>query len=140
MACDSATCGSSSCGSQEACCAPQKKHTGSQLVFCVKCKEGVVARVVANQSEPMCLGCLHASLLSKFKTAINNHSLVTPSDNVLLAFSGGPASRFVPFCCSTSGLNRVIDHPSLISYEVLEPCVVVRNSIAVVCGFVSLSD
>ncbi|CAK9279109.1 unnamed protein product [Sphagnum jensenii] len=93
MACDSATCGSSSCGSQEACCAPQKKPTGSQLVFCVKCKEGVVARVVANQSEPMCLGCLHASLLSKFKTAINNHSLVTPSDNVLLAFSGGPASR-----------------------------------------------
>jgi hypothetical protein len=93
MACDSTTCGSSSCGSQEACCAPQKKPTGSQLVFCVKCKEGVVARVVANQSEPMCLGCLHASLLSKFKTAINNHSLVTPSDNVLLAFSGGPASR-----------------------------------------------
>eukprot|EP00249_Psilotum_nudum_P019408 c27239_g1_i4 orf=43-1518(+) len=60
--------------------------------ICTKCKERR-AQVLANQTEAVCGSCLRNSLLCKFKTAINSNCLITPSDKVLLAFSGGAASR-----------------------------------------------
>ncbi|KAG6542441.1 hypothetical protein Mapa_016131 [Marchantia paleacea] len=61
--------------------------------LCIKCKDGVPAITVGNQTEPLCASCLHVSIISKFKTAVNNHGLITPADNVLVAVSGGPSSR-----------------------------------------------
>ena len=64
---------------------------------CVKCKE-----VPTSEGFELCCTCLHTSLVSKFKTAVNKNSLVTPADHVLLALSGGPASRFgsTSFACN----------------------------------------
>ena len=56
--------------------------------LCVKCKEEPTSDF------ELCRTCLHTNLVSKFKTAVNKNSLVTPVDHVLVALSGGPASRF----------------------------------------------
>ncbi|CAN6449238.1 unnamed protein product [Victoria cruziana] len=62
--------------------------------LCCKCKERQ-AQAKANQTEDLCGGCLRSSLFAKFKLAVTSHSMINPSDNVLVAFSGGPASRLV---------------------------------------------
>eukprot|EP00897_Mesotaenium_endlicherianum_P001576 jgi/Mesen1/1446/ME000132S00387 len=66
--------------------------TGRSGAVCLKCKEAP-AEVIANQREPMCAVCLRNSLLGKFKTTVNKHNLIARHDRVLLAFSGGHASR-----------------------------------------------
>ena len=85
------TCNTGSCGSETSACNPSKptlNFDNSQPRTCTKCKEED-----APANELLCASCLHTSLVSKFKTAVNKNSLVMPFDNVLLAFSGGPASR-----------------------------------------------
>jgi cytoplasmic tRNA 2-thiolation protein 2 len=103
MACNSGGCdgggggGGGGCGGAYACGNPAANPTGVDpkggARQCVKCKEQNAVLAVGNQSEPICANCLHVSLLAKFKTAVNNNGLVLPSDKVLVAFSGGPASR-----------------------------------------------
>jgi cytoplasmic tRNA 2-thiolation protein 2 len=61
--------------------------------LCSKCKEKET-RVKANQTESVCGDCLHAGILAKFKGAVNSHGMILPTDKVLVAFSGGPASRY----------------------------------------------
>eukprot|EP00249_Psilotum_nudum_P019407 c27239_g1_i3 orf=43-453(+) len=73
--------------------------------ICTKCKERR-AQVLANQTEAVCGSCLRNSLLCKFKTAINSNCLITPSDKVLLAFSGGAASRLLLFSLSYEAVPR----------------------------------
>ena len=85
------TCNTDSCGSETSACnqsKPALNFDNSQPRTCTKCKEED-----APPNELLCASCLHTSLVSKFKTAVNKNSLVMPCDNVLLAFSGGPASR-----------------------------------------------
>lgn len=64
---------------------------------CTKCKPDpdspAPAQAMANQTEAVCPGCLHRSLLGKFKAAASTHGLFAPGDKLLVAFSGGPASR-----------------------------------------------
>ncbi|CAM6129274.1 unnamed protein product [Calypogeia fissa] len=99
MACSSHDCGDvgGRCGGACSCDSPlpERKIEGGSggPSLCVKCKERTAALTVGNQSEPICADCLHASLLAKFRTAVNNNGLVVSSDKVLVAFSGGPASR-----------------------------------------------
>lgn len=99
-------CGSNSCNSEPSCSQtePNIHRTAGQRI-CIKCKEE------APCNEPLCSTCLYMSLLSKFKTAVNKDSLVVPSDNVLLAFSGGSASRFLStlFLTSSEVLPRRYD-------------------------------
>ncbi|CAL1385672.1 unnamed protein product [Linum trigynum] len=40
-----------------------------------------------------CADCFRANLFGKFRLAVTSHAMITPSDNVLVAFSGGVASR-----------------------------------------------
>lgn len=109
MACTSHDCdggGGGGCGGACSCDSPLPERTkgGAQSgpSLCVKCKERFAALAVGNQSEPLCADCLHASLLAKFKTAVNNNGLVASSDKVLVALSGGAASRSVILSLSSS--------------------------------------
>lgn len=83
-----------SCSSSSTACGNERKgKTGNEInSFCSKCKEKE-SRVKANQTERLCGDCLHATLLAKFKGAVNSHGMILPTDRLLLAFSGGPASR-----------------------------------------------
>jgi tRNA(Ile)-lysidine synthase TilS/MesJ len=33
-------------------------------------------------------------IYGKFRLTVTSHAMISPSDNVLVAFSGGPSSRF----------------------------------------------
>ncbi|GJP48568.1 hypothetical protein CLOM_g7854 [Closterium sp. NIES-68] len=59
---------------------------------CIKCRERDAAALV-NQTEALCALCLRGALLGKFKSAVNGGKLIAKDDHVLLAFSGGAASR-----------------------------------------------
>ncbi|XP_052137587.1 cytoplasmic tRNA 2-thiolation protein 2 [Oryza glaberrima] len=59
---------------------------------CGKCGGGAAAVAVAG-GLGLCGECFRANLLGKFKLAVTSNAMVRPTDSVLLAFSGGPASR-----------------------------------------------
>ena len=59
---------------------------------CGKCDGGGPA-VAVSGGAGMCRECFRAYLFGKFKLAITSNAMVCPTDAVLLAFSGGPASR-----------------------------------------------
>ncbi|KAG0585648.1 hypothetical protein KC19_2G027500 [Ceratodon purpureus] len=84
-------CGTNSCASGSPCSREDDTVQLSSAVkpgICVKCKEEPTS-----EGFELCCTCLHTNLVSKFKTAVNKNSLVTPADHVLLALSGGPGSR-----------------------------------------------
>ncbi|KAJ4970092.1 hypothetical protein NE237_003191 [Protea cynaroides] len=58
--------------------------------LCVKCK---VDAALAGDECNLCFGCFRASLFGKFKVTVTTKDLISPTDNVLIAFSGGPSSR-----------------------------------------------
>uniref|UniRef100_A0A0D9Y100 Cytoplasmic tRNA 2-thiolation protein 2 n=1 Tax=Leersia perrieri TaxID=77586 RepID=A0A0D9Y100_9ORYZ len=57
---------------------------------CGKC--GAAAVAVAG-GLGLCGECFRAHLFGKFKLAVTSNAMVRPTDSLLLAFSGGPASR-----------------------------------------------
>eukprot|EP00252_Welwitschia_mirabilis_P001430 TRINITY_DN1128_c0_g1_i3.p1 TRINITY_DN1128_c0_g1~~TRINITY_DN1128_c0_g1_i3.p1 ORF type:complete len:477 (-),score=76.53 TRINITY_DN1128_c0_g1_i3:276-1706(-) len=86
----SSSCSSSYCENSAKISRPQAGDSGN--LRCSKCKEKK-SQIKANQTELLCGDCLHSSILSKFKTSVNNHGMLLPGDKVLLGFSGGPSSR-----------------------------------------------
>ncbi|XP_075637002.1 cytoplasmic tRNA 2-thiolation protein 2-like [Castanea sativa] len=40
-----------------------------------------------------CIECFRSNLYGKFRLAVTSHAMITPTDNVLVAFSDGPSSR-----------------------------------------------
>lgn len=71
---------------------------------CLKCKMNETIAVthpgVANgggEGGRFCADCFRSNLFGKFRFAVTSNAMISPSDNVLLAFSGGSASRY--FCC-----------------------------------------
>ncbi|CAL4905538.1 unnamed protein product [Urochloa decumbens] len=65
---------------------------GATTTTCGKC-DGGGAVVAASGGAGMCRECFRANLFGKFKLAVTSNAMVRPTDAVLLAFSGGPASR-----------------------------------------------
>lgn len=59
--------------------------------ICIKCKSNNVA--AACEGGQFCSDCFRNSLYGKFKLAVTSHAMISPSDNILVAFSGGPSSR-----------------------------------------------
>ncbi|XP_024395576.1 cytoplasmic tRNA 2-thiolation protein 2 isoform X2 [Physcomitrium patens] len=97
MACESGQgcgagqgCGTNACSSENLCSKDERVFppNGKKSGVCAKCKEQPTS-----EDFELCCTCLHTNLISKFKTAVNQNSLVTPADHVLVAFSGGAASR-----------------------------------------------
>ncbi|XP_077250505.1 adenine nucleotide alpha hydrolases-like superfamily protein isoform X2 [Tasmannia lanceolata] len=65
--------------------------TSEGIVLCPKCK--VEEAVASTSQESLCLSCFRSYLFGKFKLAVTSHSMISFSDKVLVAFSGGPSSR-----------------------------------------------
>ncbi|KAF2307935.1 hypothetical protein GH714_033463 [Hevea brasiliensis] len=72
--------------------------TNGQQNLCVKCKanqpiSSASAGAGAGADDAhFCYGCFRRNLYGKFRLSVTSYSMITPSDNVLVAFSGGPAS------------------------------------------------
>ncbi|KAK2653152.1 hypothetical protein Ddye_013008 [Dipteronia dyeriana] len=95
MACDSSTCQSNSgCYKREEEPISSKSSDSSQQSLCVKCK---VNEPVSGTSDDgrFCRECFRSNLYGKFKLAVTSNAMITPSDNLLVAFSGGSSSRVV---------------------------------------------
>ncbi|XP_059646295.1 cytoplasmic tRNA 2-thiolation protein 2 [Cornus florida] len=67
--------------------------------ICVKCKvkETIAATAAAvgggGDGGRFCVDCFRSNLFGKFRFAVTSNAMVSPSDKVLVAFSGGPSSR-----------------------------------------------
>ncbi|XVF56152.1 hypothetical protein PTKIN_Ptkin06aG0094200 [Pterospermum kingtungense] len=97
MACSSSTCNSSGCYKEYE--EEQPKATSRAAVkreqnLCVKCKSNQpVCCGIAGDDARFCKDCFKTNLYGKFKQAVTYNAMITPSDQVLVAFSGGPSSR-----------------------------------------------
>ncbi|KDP26051.1 hypothetical protein JCGZ_21084 [Jatropha curcas] len=73
--------------------------SNGQQNLCVKCKTNQPISATSGgrggggDDTRFCGDCFRSNLYGKFRLAVTSHAMVTPSDNVLVAFSGGPASR-----------------------------------------------
>jgi cytoplasmic tRNA 2-thiolation protein 2 len=85
--------------------------SGAASTTCGKC-DGGGAAVAVRGGVGMCGGCFQAHLFGKFKLAVTSNAMVRPTDTVLLAFSGGPASRFASPQFSSHGFYLVFFYPS----------------------------
>ncbi|XP_022766665.1 cytoplasmic tRNA 2-thiolation protein 2 isoform X1 [Durio zibethinus] len=102
MACSSSTCNSSGCykGYNE----EERKPTTRAAVngrnshqnLCVKCKSNEpICCGIDRDDAKFCRDCFKTNIYGKFKQAVTYNAMITPSDKVLVAFSGGPSSRVV---------------------------------------------
>lgn len=95
MACNSSGCESGGCYGRE-------KDNGCKVVdvketvrLCVKCKSNEPMTFGDGGSDDgrFCAECFRSNVYGKFRLAVTSHAMITPSDNVLVAFSGGSSSR-----------------------------------------------
>lgn len=71
--------------------------------ICVKCKvnqtmaaagsESIGEFIPADDVGRFCGDCFRSNIYGKFRFAVSSNALISPTDNVLVAFSGGPSSR-----------------------------------------------
>lgn len=68
---------------------------------CIKCKvnETIAATHPAvagggGDGGRFCADCFRSNLFGKFRFAVTSNAMISPSDNVLVAFSGGSSSRY----------------------------------------------
>lgn len=96
MACNSATGCQSGCYKNEferdLKPATETISDSNEQNLCVKCKANEPTPG-AGEDGKHCLDCFRSNLFGKFRLAVASNALITPADNVLVAFSGGPCSR-----------------------------------------------
>ncbi|KAI8562245.1 hypothetical protein RHMOL_Rhmol03G0019700 [Rhododendron molle] len=70
--------------------------------LCIKCKSHetiaatnptAAAFAAGGDGGRFCAECFRSNLFGKFKFAVTSNAMISPSDNVLVAFSGGTSSR-----------------------------------------------
>lgn len=66
--------------------------------FCLKCKVNETLASSGAVSGDLdisrfCFDCFRGNLFGKFKLAVTSNAMISPTDNVLVAFSGGHSSR-----------------------------------------------
>ncbi|CAN1125041.1 Cytoplasmic tRNA 2-thiolation protein 2 [Linum perenne] len=104
MACDPAGC-QSNCYQSEQLAEQNSTPTPTsirnngdqQQGMCLKCKVSPPISSAGGSGDDarFCGDCFRNNLFGKFRLAVTSHAMITPSDNVLVAFSGGVASRVV---------------------------------------------
>ncbi|XP_040372773.1 cytoplasmic tRNA 2-thiolation protein 2 isoform X3 [Rosa chinensis] len=108
MACSASTCQSNCYRDQPQEEEEDAKHTNTNSIatntisnnnrnnshgLCLKCKANppISADTHADDSR-FCADCFRANLFGKFRFAVTSNAMISPTDNVLVAFSGGPSS------------------------------------------------
>ena len=94
MACNPSNCQSNCYGNEE----KAEVAVGEEYVsanqnqnLCIKCK--TKEPIGGDEGRMFCIECFRSNLYGKFRLAVTSHAMITPTDNVLVAFSGGPSSR-----------------------------------------------
>ncbi|KAG2244893.1 hypothetical protein Bca52824_093268 [Brassica carinata] len=94
MACNSSGCESGSCGRDKENGRSKVEEVKEESV-CLKCKSNEPMKFGDGGSDDgrFCADCFRSNVYGKFRLAVTSHAMITPSDNVLVAFSGGSSSR-----------------------------------------------
>ncbi|KAI4330515.1 hypothetical protein MLD38_028800 [Melastoma candidum] len=102
MSCDASSCQSSNCHRNGDATRPRHAlpPVDDLAALCLKCKS---ARPFSSSSSAVgggreddarfCADCFRSNLFGKFRHSVISNAMISPADNVLVAFSGGPASR-----------------------------------------------
>ncbi|XP_057982101.1 cytoplasmic tRNA 2-thiolation protein 2 isoform X2 [Malania oleifera] len=69
---------------------PPNGNPPSHRILCVKCKANAA---LSGDDSRHCSDCFRSNLYGKFRFAVTSNAMISPSDNVLVAFSGGTSSR-----------------------------------------------
>ncbi|RYR01395.1 hypothetical protein Ahy_B06g080263 isoform B [Arachis hypogaea] len=73
---------------------PTKTDSASNGNICVKCKlNDSVSGYGGIDDGRFCADCFRSNLFGKFRYAVTSNAMISPTDKVLVAFSGGPSSR-----------------------------------------------
>lgn len=65
--------------------------------LCIKCKvKEAISGYGGVDDGRFCADCFRSNLFGKFRFAVTANAMISPSDKVLVAFSGGPSSRSFP--------------------------------------------
>ncbi|XP_052174528.1 cytoplasmic tRNA 2-thiolation protein 2 [Diospyros lotus] len=78
---------------------PNPKGNSHEGDACIKCKsnQNIAATsptvAIGGDAARFCADCFRSNLFGKFRFAVTSNAMISPSDKVLLAFSGGPSSR-----------------------------------------------
>ncbi|MED6170841.1 hypothetical protein PIB30_034930 [Stylosanthes scabra] len=71
-----------------------KTDSASNGNICVKCKlNESVSGYGGIDDGRFCADCFKSNLFGKFRYAVTSNAMISPTDKVLVAFSGGPSSR-----------------------------------------------
>jgi cytoplasmic tRNA 2-thiolation protein 2 len=74
--------------------APSETDSITSSNICIKCKlNDVVSDYGGIDDSRLCADCFRSNLFGKFRPAITSNAMISPTDKVLVAFSGGPSSR-----------------------------------------------
>ncbi|KAK7378154.1 hypothetical protein VNO80_03591 [Phaseolus coccineus] len=99
MACNGSGCQSGSCYKDEdaTCNQPIKSEetdSTNPTNVCIKCKlNDAVSGYGGIDDGRFCADCFKVNLFGKFRFAVTSNAMITPTDKVLVAFSGGSSSR-----------------------------------------------
>ncbi|KAK9921982.1 hypothetical protein M0R45_030471 [Rubus argutus] len=62
--------------------------------LCLKCKANPpISADTDGDDSRFCADCFRGNLFGKFRFAVTSNAMISPTDSVLVAFSGGPSSR-----------------------------------------------
>ncbi|XP_061340368.1 cytoplasmic tRNA 2-thiolation protein 2 [Gastrolobium bilobum] len=102
MACNGSGCQSgcqSGCYKDEEATSKQltdsvETESTSPSILCIKCKQNdAVSGYGGIDDGRFCADCFKSNLFGKFRFSVTSNAMISPTDNVLVAFSGGPSSR-----------------------------------------------
>ncbi|XP_027351903.1 cytoplasmic tRNA 2-thiolation protein 2 [Abrus precatorius] len=98
MACNGSGCESGCYKDEEAMCNQPTKSaetdSTSPSKICIKCKlNDAVSGYGGIDDGRFCADCFKSNLFGKFRIAVTSNAMITPTDKVLVAFSGGSCSR-----------------------------------------------
>ncbi|KOM38771.1 hypothetical protein LR48_Vigan03g215300 [Vigna angularis] len=99
MACNGSGCQSGSCYKDEDATSNQpikseETDSTNPTNVCIKCKlNDAVSGYGGIDDGRFCADCFKTNLFGKFRFAVTSNAMITPTDKVLVAFSGGPSSR-----------------------------------------------
>ncbi|CAJ1912073.1 unnamed protein product [Sphenostylis stenocarpa] len=99
MACNGSGCQSGVCYKDEDVTRNQpikseETDSTNPTKVCIKCKlNDAVSGYGGIDDGRFCADCFKTNLFGKFRFAVTSNAMITPTDKVLVAFSGGPSSR-----------------------------------------------
>lgn len=108
--------------------ASSETDSRSSSNLCIKCKlNDAISGYGGIDDGRFCADCFKSNLFGKFRFAVTSNAMISPTDKVLVAFSGGPSSRLT---------NKNTNSNFLFIFNLMHylECVISFNLVILFCG------